>query len=1156
MKNKQRQKLHKFNTLLQEDTNTLLVARYNASTGQSLTHEELPNTLLSLLVAQENLKSLLLVKVNPDEHGDIDPDELKDRVFPDGVYRKLIFSSGTNFYFADEDLYNAIEKFYDTEPDAAIRYGALLTSNCYKGLGRIPNLRVKIVDFSDPQYADLRTGDCHGKVSSAIALELGGKENCPLQFRAAWDSSWNRPLIPTLPEPSFLAKGTLLPDDNLCNKFNCDILLDRSSIKGISKEQLSQLIQCDVHTFPQLAIGNRGNAEITLYHCSWQFIAWFSENAIRLDLGPETQRQAQKLSELQHDTWKLAQFLIQDHDLRQQLRRERNGGDTSLDMDVDDDFDPDFDDDPTESAEDVHRMIEILRSDRYGLLLEHPQVASFMRNQLASKWRDLAIKSGVLFNAAMALPGARDIEGVDLPRLADELERGTVCIPGIPDGEEVVITRYPIISSDNIRKYKNVHHPEMMKYHGVVWIHPKDAALFHQADFDGDFLMYKRAKEIPHIAAETLPADATQWKFGEVPKRPKVAYTKVMNANGKPKYPTLAHIAAVAHQNKIGLVATLIGRVASALPDADALSHPDKLKEFATQQFKLLKNRLFPALQVEVDSPKSEERLENLCDRKGNNWGSQLIKAAKTWCAIYPSHFFDFKKDQKLYQNYPMPTTQANSVSVLAREFVNPLWEKTLIRQLPTWQFRDIMPSSEEFWTKGYTDYAQTLSDRSRTGMRELRQRCGKDGNAFKEGLQQLYRDFRAELHLRYPDPAARQEIAKILWYIQTKKPRQEHEVNSLACARKMPVTLEYESEFKAPNQALPYEAWVLSVPFDRAEAFKTELDHADIAHTAIIRNDVPAVDFALQDLDPEILSQLQDLYQRNKIDYLELPIPEWVVPNDKLLKWAHYEDKATKGSLMFTVFTDELCATLETIEVTHTAITGIRHHEYDGCRFKAEDGWTEPLEFRVISQHQPNTKYHHAPTAALIADTGNPDKPYYTLGTYADNVPQLPAGATFEASITPQIPKDREKQKKPPSTVNLHIVPGSISLPQYPNLVMRPKAEITPIKVQTPQIQAPASPTTELTLIQRILKTLDDPPPQTPQHPPQVQTPANPQPSGLTMMQRILATLDEPPTPPVAQPRQMNSDVLQQMIAAAEKVSPSSIQPTAQPQKEDEWEL
>ncbi|MBW4693863.1 MAG: hypothetical protein KME27_19135 [Lyngbya sp. HA4199-MV5] len=187
--------------------------------------------------------------------------------------------------------------------------------------------------------------------------------------------------------------------------------------------------------------------------------------------------------------------------------------------------------------------------------------------------------------------------------------------------------------------------------------------------------MVSPASQLSNVAKETLRA-GEPGRFEAVKQRPKLAYTEVVTDDGGLKYQNLAQIAAAANQNKVGLVATNIGRVQSSMP-----GEGENVERFERRQRKLL-NRLFQALQVEVDSPKSAERLEDIKEIEGEN----LLSDAKRWSESHPSHFFDFKKDEafgtlreRLYRSFAMPADAPGSINVLAREVVNPLWEPTRI---------------------------------------------------------------------------------------------------------------------------------------------------------------------------------------------------------------------------------------------------------------------------------------------------------------------------------------------------------------------------------------------------------------------------------------------------------------------------------------------
>lgn len=179
--------------------------------------EILRHSILEAMFKPEELESLMIVKL---DKSNPDPRQLRASIHDpeDGIKRRMIFQSGNSYYFGDETLAKKIGDLFITEKDTACRYGSLLVSTCMSGVSECDHLRVKIVDFTNPQYAKYRTGDCHGAISSELLKSIGGEKNRASQFRFAWLRSWNTETTESTPQVSFLAKGTLRPDDALLNE--------------------------------------------------------------------------------------------------------------------------------------------------------------------------------------------------------------------------------------------------------------------------------------------------------------------------------------------------------------------------------------------------------------------------------------------------------------------------------------------------------------------------------------------------------------------------------------------------------------------------------------------------------------------------------------------------------------------------------------------------------------------------------------------------------------------------------------------------------------------------------------------------------------------------------------------------------------------------
>ncbi|MDJ0708576.1 MAG: hypothetical protein QNJ46_35365, partial [Leptolyngbyaceae cyanobacterium MO_188.B28] len=679
---------------------------YEAETKQfRSTDEILRNTLLQQLFSPQELIGLLLVKVKSAQQSDEEAaarnqpaQQLKNQRFKDGVERWLIFSSGDNYYFADKPLAQQIRRLFKTEPDTAFRYGSLLTSECYDGSHRLENLKVKLVDFKDPQYAQFRTGDCHGKISPHRIKELGGRRGRPFQFRLGYRALWSQGSEQS-PQLDFLAKGTLLADKQLTDDQGYDLILDRSSIKGVNKAQLDQLLPCGDYFLPKAAMGNRSNAQVRPYQNSWQFNLWYSEQAVLADCGHPTRQSLNELTGLMKRPLALLNHLVERSDQQQH----RALDDESL-----------LDESTHSSTE--PRMISISRADKYGQLLYHPKVVDFIARQTRNEFVNAAVRTGLKHSSGMAMPAPDEHQG--------GLKRGQVCVPHLPEGE-VILTRYPIVNSDNIRRYINVHHPTLSRTRGVVWIRPEDCKTYHQGDFDGDQLVVTPAAQLPHIAKETLRA-GEPGRFKPVKQRPKLAYREVCNGNGQRRYQgplQNAQIAFDSSRNSVGRIAAQIGRIQA--------SQPIKAEEaglFQRLKTKLL-DRLFTALQVEVDYQKSAERFSDVPEIEGD----RLLTDAKQWGKHHPCHFFDVYKDPNLYRLFPLPD-DASSISVVAREIVNPRWRTMQLVAKDRSEYRYLfeVPSHKthtldqiKAWKAQYGDWADNLKRRFEQDRKDIKSRLG-----------------------------------------------------------------------------------------------------------------------------------------------------------------------------------------------------------------------------------------------------------------------------------------------------------------------------------------------------------------------------------------------------------------------------------------------
>ena len=1018
-----------------------------AESGKYLSEPETINdSLLELLGEENDLSSLVIVKLDknrgrqlqfedPSKAAKVYLNQLDKIEFGDNIKRGVIFSSGKSVYFGNKELIDNIRhQFFKTQPDHCCRYGSLLVSSCLEGAAIFDSskddspIRLKIVDSQsdDPnekeEAADYFTGDCHGKISPQLAREIGAKNKRPFQFRMAWMTAWEvrgqgsvlkdtashkvrrKEVEFSTPNTSFLAKGTFLPNQTLTEDRGYDIVLDRSSIKGIAKDKLNQAIPCGDYQLPKLALGNRANAELQKYDNSWQFNIWFSKKAIASDIVPSTKAEAQRLAQIQSNPLKLNRYIVEQHDRKASF------------IQTDDDIaSVEGNEDEPEAKE--SRLVSLLRHDTKGLLTGYPKLVEFQRSQLRKIWLNLAIKGALHHDSAMAQP-------------SDRLKPGTIVAPHLENGTEVIVTRYPIVSKDNIRRYTvDNHQPaaqSLLNYRGCVFIRSDQAMQHHQCDFDGDQLIVTPASRFPQISQEIRHANEPA-EYPQVVKRDKTDYSK-------PKYTNLKQIAAAIKQNSIGYVATLIGRVQSS---SNPYQKPDRKAKFESAQRQLL-GKLFDALQIEVDSPKSAARYQD--------YHEDIIARTKNWSEKFPSPLFDYKKDERVYKTSCLPTSADNNINCIAKRAVNPQWSRTKIKslELDRYGFLFDEPGNKQdlkYWEQVCLPKAEEIRQRYRDRALEIHQASKDDPERKKQEFARLYEDLRAIVDEEFSDFQDRMLAASAMWKLETNnKSLKNHiaECKKLAC--KLSSTIELVKEHQFVKSLEPKETWVVSVPFVRrdtslddrdlvssrrstsyrplAAEFKSFLDKRGANYEATVNSDLPLIDFALIDPKLELIDNLQSKLGDNNNDrflwqeqtlttYKGDTVPLRIVP-PKDYTWIEMnEANLSKGSLVLNLFASEICQKLEEYQFTSFKLIGARHNDYSRVDFSDKRLQNKEFEFVIGKYKNPNDYRHGQPMVQLKGKD---------LAMFEPQSPRLPVGSAFTASI---------EQSK--GALILHVKPESV---------------------------------------------------------------------------------------------------------------------------------
>ncbi|MCP6762342.1 MAG: hypothetical protein NHB32_27155 [Fischerella sp. CENA71] len=145
----------------------------------------------------------------------------------------------------------------------------------------------------------------------------------------------------------------------------------------------------------------------------------------------------------------------------------------------------------------------------YCQLIEHPKIVAELQEFARKQWVEIATGRSIKFTSGLAQPSL-------------DLELDEICIPYIAEGEEIIVTRSPLINSNGVITLKNKHLSEMLN--GCVYIHPKTAMDNMQCDFDGDLLAFAPSEDFSKLAAEVKEKILPSNRYPDIVKKTKVPY--------------------------------------------------------------------------------------------------------------------------------------------------------------------------------------------------------------------------------------------------------------------------------------------------------------------------------------------------------------------------------------------------------------------------------------------------------------------------------------------------------------------------------------------------------------------------------------------------------------------------------------------------------
>jgi hypothetical protein len=648
----------------------------------------------------------------------------------------LQFSAGKRMFFADNP--DLRESLYPNPSDGAAY--PLPFTPC-RTFHEIQNARILVVnDMTGENGAVIANndaknlvGDCKGLIDKDFAI-TNNIQPRTFQFRLGIKPQEENPVMR-------IAKGTLAPtrldkfgesffrmggsatEGTLRVKTGYDMVLATSSFKGRKGEDAIKPGEY------MLSIG-LGVKSLALYreHSLGTQVLVNYPSSVKQEILPIIKQQAEKLAQDQKDPRRLAQLYIKTYERRKAILAQNLPGEvlkvesfaqsveaeSDLEEDIEDKFsifdNLDFGGEKQENEE-LDRaqkdllLYSLLKADFLGYcqLIEHPKIIAELQEFVRKEWVEIATGRSIKFTSGLAQPSL-------------ELNLDEISIPFLDDGEEVIITRSPLINSNGVITLKNKHLPEMLD--GCVYIHPKTAMDNMQCDFDGDLLAFAPSKEFPKLAVEVKEKNLAENRYPDIVKKTKVPYQG-----------TFSEIAVSAMENKIGIIANEIQKNVAlqceicAIPEVEKCNYLQRVSAHLNfvvkryQQGKLkiadkILQQIYPILSVRgksIDDAQIEQKLQSLkkllkdCVAElGNELqvaadgpksalrpDDLIIQYCQTITAYKEVEWLADKKNPDAFTNRGMKANGYSPIDLMIRQ-TNQIFEENQLSARPIEQFRKL----------------------------------------------------------------------------------------------------------------------------------------------------------------------------------------------------------------------------------------------------------------------------------------------------------------------------------------------------------------------------------------------------------------------------------------------------------------------------------
>ncbi|MGB3756504.1 MAG: hypothetical protein WBA07_09050 [Rivularia sp. (in: cyanobacteria)] len=923
----------------------------------------------------------------------------------------LQFCAGKRMFFANDS--NLRSLLYPNPSDGAA-YPLPFTS-C-QTFHELRNARILVIDditgdsggIIAPSNAKKLVGDCKGLIDSNFA-KANSIEPSAFQFRLGIKPQEESPVMR-------IAKGTLAPANldklgesslrisgniksRIRTKTGYDMVLATSSFKG---RKGADAIKPGEYVL-DVGLGVKSIAKYREHSLGTQILVNYPY-AVKEEILPIIKQQAEKLALEQKNPKLLALRYVENYERRKNILAENIEASESYQNESLEEKFSIFDSLSFENEnEEIHDSEELNNEQKdlliysllkvdlsgYCQLIEHPKIISELQEFVRKEWVDIATGRSIKFTSGMAQPSL-------------DLKLDEISIPYIQEGEEIIVTRSPLINSNGVITLKNKHLPKMLD--GCVYIHPDTAMDNMQCDFDGDLLAFAPSTDFPLLASEAKQNNLPQNRYPNIVKKAKIPYQG-----------TFEEIAVSAMESKIGFIANEIQKNVAlqceidTMPQSEKIGYTHKILRHlnyissATRYRKLqLPHNISNQINKIINNPQNKDLNNNQIEQKlqlfkqllkncvaelGNELqvaadgpksalrpNQNIIQYCQAITAYKEVEWLADKKNPDAFTDRGMKTNGYSPIDLMIEQ-TNQIFEQCQLNALSIEQFRNFYPGIE--FTTEQKKQAQEIKTNYNSLVKQwiqLEQRKKLEPGPY--------------LVITSPTSGKKLEITNLINFEIAKNPnfwkfkQLTFEIASRKPTKKMPHPLFVRAKFTTSDGNN------ISIPVGTL-SFRSIKEH-QLKPGMLVEKGNVEFHFGVSD-------RMIDALKQQLKEYVEsigsnTPTGEKLQLAAAIHDVSHTEENykysgKRRASVAFAVFPSEVINQLKELQFTQMRIIGTQFNEYADRNFSGE---RVPIQFEDGSHPRDNTK-----TARWVRLEGK------KFGTINAQSPALLAGCEAYATVT-----------------------------------------------------------------------------------------------------------------------------------------------------------